>query len=466
VAEPLPSTIGRYVVESLVGIGGMGQIFKAHDPDIRRPVAIKLISTRLMSGGDSEEYIRRFRREAQAAARCAHPNIVAVYDFALHEGQPFMAMEFVYGASLRQALDAAPVMAVADAIRIMLQVLDALSSAHELGVIHQDIKPANIMLTPEMRVKVADFGISRFVNTEVTSISSSMGTPNYMSPEQCQGGAVDGRSDIFSAGATLFEMVAGARAFAGHNLADVSHRIRFERLPLLPAAVRAVAPRLQLVLERSMEKQPEDRFDTAKDMAEALRQVLAGLGPDSEGDASGQEKTRLSPIASQPVFATAPDSQKATRPDTSGGARSSEPRIDPDTLRQLEEKLASYVGPIARVLVRTTAGRSRSVSDLCAQLALTVADAAERERFRRDVESFVRQPAALPDERGGARDRLPEHELERVQEALAHYIGPIARVLVRRATADAMSVEALWLSLSNHIESPAERNAFLRRRQE
>jgi serine/threonine-protein kinase len=145
--------------------------------------------------------------------------------------------------------------------------------------------------------------------------------------------------------------------------------------------------------------------------------------------------------------------------------RTSELQIDPDTLRLLEEKLAAYVGPIARVLVRTTAGRSRSVSDLCSQLALTVADPAERERFRRDVDSFARHPSPLSGELGSARDRLPEHELERVQEALAHYIGPIARVLVRRATADATSVEALWLSLSNHIESPIERTAFLRRRQ-
>ena len=140
--EPIPTDIGRYVVEKLVGIGGMGQIFKAHDPDIRRTVAIKLISTELMSGADRADYIRRFRREAEAAARCAHPNIVAIYDFALHEGQPFLAMEFVYGRSLRQILDDAPVMAVPDAIDIMLQVLDALASAHAQGVIHQDIKPA------------------------------------------------------------------------------------------------------------------------------------------------------------------------------------------------------------------------------------------------------------------------------------------------------------------------------------
>ena len=455
--EPLPTTIGRYVVENLVGIGGMGQIYKAHDPDIGRPVAIKLISTKLMSGVDRAEYLRRFRREAQAAARCAHPNIVAIYDFALHEGQPFIAMEFVYGASLRQALDAAPVMAVPDAVRIMLQVLDALASAHALGVIHQDIKPANIMLTPDMRVKVADFGISRFANTEVTSASSSMGTPNYMSPEQCRGVVVDGRSDLFSAGATLFEMVAGERAFPGHNSAEIGHRIQHERLPLLPAPVRAVAPRLQLVLERAMGKQPEDRFDTGHDMAEALRQVLGGR----DGDLS----TRISPVVG--VAGGTAGSQKLPR---DAGPQAPEPQLDADTLRALEQKLTDYVGPIARILVRTTAGRSRSVGDLCSQLALSVTDAVERERFRREVDLLIRSRPSAADGTASRGDRsvhsgrLPEHELERVQEALTHFVGPIARVLVRRATADASSVEALWLSLSNHIDSPAERAAFLRLR--
>jgi serine/threonine-protein kinase len=444
-------------VENLVGIGGMGQIFKAHDPDIGRPVAIKLISTELMSGAARADYIKRFRREAQAAARCAHPNIVAIYDFALHEGQPFIAMEFVHGASLRQALDAAPVMAVPDAIRIMLQVLDALASAHDQGVVHQDVKPANIMLTPDMRVKVADFGISRLFDAEVTMTSSSMGTPNYMSPEQCRGGPVDGRSDLFAAGATLFEMVAGERAFPGHNLAEVTHRIQNEQLRLLPAPVRAVAPRLQLVLERAMGKHPEDRFDTGHEMAEALRQVIGSR--DDEMEAS----TRVSPMPAAGVVPSQSEPADA-RPGTG-------PRLDADTLQALEHKLTSYVGPIARILVRTTAGRSRSIADLCSQLALSIADGAEREQFRREVNLLIRvrapatDAAASPGGRTARGNRLPEQELERVQEVLAQYVGPIARVLVRRATADASSVEALWLSLSNHIDAPAERAAFLRQRQ-
>ena len=458
--EPIPTTIGRYVVENLVGIGGMGQIYKAHDPDIGRPVAIKLISTKLMSSVDRADYLRRFRREAQAAARCVHPNIVTIYDFALHEGQPFIAMEFVYGASLRQALDVAPVMATSDAIRIMLQVLDALASAHALGVIHQDIKPANIMLDSEMRVKVADFGISRFANTEVTSVSSSMGTPNYMSPEQCRGDPVDGRSDIFSAGATLFEMVAGERAFPGHTVREVTHRIQNRGLPLLPAPVRAVAPRLQLVLERAMDKQPENRFNTGDEMAEALRQVL-----NSSGAGESHVVTRISPVAGG---AGAPQESRNVRRDADPSAP--EPQLDADTLRILEQKLMDFVGPIARILVRTTAGRSRSVGDLCAQLAQSITDTAERERFRREVGQLIRVSSPMADiqlsrgEGSGGRKRLPEHEVERVQEALTQFIGPIARVLVRRATADASSVEALWVSLSNHIASPIERAAFLRQR--
>jgi serine/threonine-protein kinase len=459
--EPIPTTIGRYVVENLVGAGGMGQIYKAHDPNIRRTVAIKLISTKLMSGADRADYIRRFRREAEAAARCAHPNIVTIYDFALHEGQPFLAMEYVDGQSLREMLDETPVIAVADAIGIMLQVLDALASAHAQGVIHQDVKPANIMLTREKRVKVGDFGISRFANTETTAVFSTVGTPAYMSPEQCRGETVDGRSDLFSAGATLFEMIAGDRAFPGRNVTEVSHRILNERLPLLPAELRATVPRLQLVLERAMGKHREDRFDTAADMADALRQLLAGGPTDEASDA-----TRLAPRGGVAVAG-------ATYPPTvrrDADPRPPGPPLDPDMLRLVEDKLKVHVGPIARVLVRAAADRSRSADELCAELALSIRDGAERERFRHEVEPLMRsrppaaaRPSSLGDS-GSRSDRLPEQELERVQAALTQFVGPIARVLVRRAAAKASTVEALWQDLAIHIESPAERTAFLRQR--
>ncbi|MBI2741018.1 MAG: serine/threonine protein kinase [Rhodospirillales bacterium] len=457
--QPLPPNIGRYVVEELVGVGGMGQIYRAHDPVLRRTVAIKLISTKLMSGADRADYIKRFRREAEAAARCAHPNIVAVYDFALHDEQPYLAMEFVSGRSLRQLLDDAPVMEVPNAIAVMLQVLDALTSAHEQGVIHQDIKPGNIMLTAEQRVKVGDFGISKLMNVEATTVFSTIGTPSYMSPEQCRGDdIVDGRSDIFSAGATLFEMVAGERAFQGRNVTEVSRRIQNDNLPLLPANVRNAAPRLQLVLERAMGKHPADRFDTGADMAEALRQVLREAGPDS---------TRIAPEAK----VTTVVSPRAPREDSAG--RNPQPALDPTLLKTVEDKLRTYVGPVARVLVQTVAARGRSAADLVSELAQSVPDEADRERFLRETASLARLRSSTPtggpplSDSSGRRGSisLPEQELERAQAALTQFVGPIARVLVRRAAVNCSSVELLWQALATHIESPTERAAFLRLRQ-
>ena len=456
--QPLPPNIGRYVVEELVGVGGMGQIYKAQDPVLRRTVAIKLISTQLMSGADRADYIKRFRREAEAAARCAHPNIVAVYDFALHEEQPYLAMEFVRGRSLRQLLDDAPVMEVPEAIAIITQVLDALTAAHEQGVIHRDIKPGNIMLTAEHRVKVGDFGISTLMNVETTTVFSTIGTPSYMSPEQCRGDdVVDGRSDIFSAGATLYEMVTGERAFQGRNVTEVSHRIQNDTLPLLPAHVRNAAPRLQLVLERAMGKHPADRFDTGTDMADALHQVLREAAPDS---------TRVEARGTTVVAPRPP------REDSAG--RKPHPPLDPTLLKTLEEKLRSYVGPVARVLVQTGAARGRSAADLVAEVAQSVPDEADRERFLRETASLARiRPSAPPaggpplsdsSGRRGSSVSLPEQELERAQAALTQFVGPIARVLVRRAAANVSSVELLWQALATHIESPAERAAFLKKR--
>ncbi|MGD9882244.1 MAG: serine/threonine-protein kinase [Reyranella sp.] len=443
----------------------MGQIYKAHDPDIHRPVAIKLISTRLMSSADRADYIRRFRREAQAAARCAHPNIVAIYDYALHEGQPFLAMEFVHGMSLRHMLDEQHLLAVPDAIRVMLQVLDALDVAHRQGVIHQDIKPANIMLTPQMQAKVTDFGISRLANTEITIVSSSMGTPNYMSPEQCRGGVVDRRADLFSVGATLFEMVAGERSFSGHTTAEVTYRILNESLPLLPVAVRGAAPRLQFVLERALSKQPDDRFDSSTEMAEALRQILQT----SRSSGSLEEETRLSSLdaaATRLVAETAQPPPTELPRGTPTGSSIGAP-IDAGMLLGLEQKLAGYVGPIARIMVRNIADRAASLDALCRELADSVPEGREREGFRRDVATLMKGWAvesARASSEPPSGQTLSEADLEHVQAALTQHVGPIARVLVRRAAREAGSVEALWQSLAAHVDSPTERAAFLRQR--
>ena len=255
----------------------------------------------------------------------------------------------------------------------------------------------------------------------------------------------------------LYEMVAGERPFQGRNVTEVSHRIQNDSLPLLPAHVRSAAPRLQLVLERAMGKHPADRFDTGADMAEALRQVLRDAAPDH---------TRIVPEVGLAAPGGAP---RTPREDSVG--REPLPPLDPALLTTVEEKLRAYVGPVARILVQTVAARGRSAADLCSELALSVPDEADRERFRREVASLARpRPSAtagspsLSDSSGRGRVSLPEQELERAQAALTQFVGPIARVLVRRAAAKTSSVEVLWQALSTHINSPAERSAFLRQR--
>ena len=307
------------------------------------------------------------------------------------------------------------------------------------------------------QVKVGDFGVSRFTNTDVTTtIFVTVGTPAYMSPEQCRGEAVDGRSDLFATTTTLCEMLAGQRPFSGRNATEVSNRIQNERLPLLLAELRAAVPRLQLALDRATNKLPEDRFDSAADMAEALRQVLGSLSDDA---------TRVPAAAATALTKYAPQVQVVLPPGMA------DPPLDPDMLRSLEDQLRIHFGPIAPVILRVAAGRNRSAEELCAELALTISDEAERERFRNEVQRVLpprRAPtagASSQDDSGNVGSRLPKQELERVLATFIQFVGPIARVLVQRAAANATSVESLWQTLAHHIESPAERAAFLRKHQ-
>ena len=256
-----PHRIGRYVVEGVLGRGAMGVIYRAHDPDIDRPVAIKLIRADLLDGGDRANFIARFRREAQAAGRCAHPNIVAIYDFALHEGNPFLAMELVDGLTLVQARDAR--FAMEDAVFVMLQVLTALGAAHALGIVHRDIKPANIMLTPDSWVKVTDFGISRLDTSHLTQDGAVVGTPSYMSPEQCRGQAVDARTDLFSAGVVLFELLSGQKPFTGQNAIEVFERLLNQPAPDVRDVDPAIPGAMAAAVARSLAKDPAERFGTA-----------------------------------------------------------------------------------------------------------------------------------------------------------------------------------------------------------
>ncbi len=444
-----PEKIGRYRIEAMLGRGAMGVIYRAHDPEIDRPVAIKLIRADLLDGEDRADYLVRFRREAQAAGRCAHPNIVAIYDFAMHEGNPFLAMEFVEGVSLSQARERGAEFEVADAVFVMLQVLDALGAAHAMGIVHRDIKPANIMLVGGTRVKVTDFGISRFDSSDLTQDGSVVGTPNYMSPEQYQGLAVDARSDLFSAAAVLYELLCGERPFMGRNFAEVGQKLLHADPPDLRERSVAVSPALKLVVDRALAKSPDARYASAAEMAAALR---GAMRPDA---AAGNLEDRTIVV---PAVSASPS---APHPAGETGMTGS---FDSETLSSVEHTLARYVGPIARLLVRSAIQRSGSVEALCDSLAGNIQQPGDRDRFRADALARLRRGLAMSAAGLPAAPVIPAEELEQAQKQLTRYLGPIARVLVKRAAAGAASPAELWQQLSLHIEREDDRRAFLSQR--
>ena len=431
-----PSQIGRYVVQGVLGRGGMGVIYRAHDPEIDRIVAIKLILADLLEGADRADFIARFRREAQAAGRCAHPNIVAVHDFALHEGNPFLAMEFVDGVTLAQVMAGVQArserMPVTTAASIIQQVLLALEAAHALGVVHRDIKPANIMLTADNRVKVADFGISRLGSSSLTQDGAMVGTPSYMSPEQCRGEKVDARSDLYSVGAVLFELLAGRKPFPGKGPVEVISQLLNEPAPHLATLVPDVSAAMAGVVRRALAKQPAQRFGSAIEMATALR---AALDQPTAGDGT--------------VVLRRP------QPETRGS-------FDRETIDTLERRLAEHVGPIARHLVQNAARTSDDMDSLCASLAANIEGEQARASFARDVRAKL---GAGRTETGISRpgNTVTDAELATIQLELARYVGPVAKVLIRRAQSQTASAAAVWDAVAASIENAADRAAFLKR---
>ena len=270
--------LGRYRIESELGRGAMGVVYKALDPVLDRTVALKIIVLD-EDAEDRAEYHSRFFQEAKAAARLNHPSLITIYDFGEEGSLAYMAMELLKGTELseRMAKGSIP---IREAISIAEQVAEGLAYAHDNEVIHRDIKPGNIVLLPRNRVKVMDFGIARMQSSELkTQLGTRLGTPKYMSPEQSTGSTVDHRTDIFSLGIVLYEMLTGAKLFTGENLAQVLHNVAtFDPPP--PSRIRPeISHTLDLVVKRAIAKKTEDRYATAWEMFNDLQLCQLELAP-------------------------------------------------------------------------------------------------------------------------------------------------------------------------------------------
>jgi eukaryotic-like serine/threonine-protein kinase len=273
---------GRYELVELVGTGGMSSVHKAHDRLLERNVALKVLHPHY---GEDEEYVERFRREARAVAQMSHPHIVTVIDRGEDEGRQFIVFEYVDGENLKQLIERTGPLPARRAVEIALEIADALAFAHQHGLVHRDVKPQNVLLTPDGEAKVTDFGIARSLDVEhgVTQTGTVLGTSNYLSPEQAGGKAVTPATDVYSLGVVLFELLTGEVPFPGENFVAVAMKHINEPPPDVAARRPDVPLRLVAAVERALEKDPERRFASMGDFAAELRQCLAELGPvDSE----------------------------------------------------------------------------------------------------------------------------------------------------------------------------------------
>src|SRR5215813_7409618 len=276
--------LGPYEILSPLGAGGMGEVYRARDTRLGRDVAVKVLPS---SYSDDKERLHRFEQEACAAGALNHPNILSIYDVGTHDGSPYVVSELLDGETLRKRLSGTALPS-RRAIDYALQLAQGLAAAHEKGIVHRDLKPENIFITKDGRVKILDFGLAKLIHTNGgesqtdvptrradTDPGVVMGTVGYMSPEQVRGQRVDHRSDIFAFGAILYEMLSGQRAFHGDSPADTMSAILKEDPPDLASTNHNVSPALERLIDHCLEKNPEERFHSARDLAFAL-ETLSG----------------------------------------------------------------------------------------------------------------------------------------------------------------------------------------------
>jgi predicted Ser/Thr protein kinase len=271
--------LGRYQVVDVLGKGAMGTVFRGIDPAINRPVALKTIRLDFVSDHEEMGELRdRLFREAQAAGKLSHPNIVTIYDIGSEQNLQYIAMEFLRGQTLENLIKKKVQFSYKIIAQIITQICRALQYAHDQGIVHRDVKPANIMVLPDYSVKVMDFGIARVDSSSMTRTGIAMGTPNYISPELLQGKDVDRRCDIFSLGVVMYELLSGRRPFKGENLTSLIYSIINDDPPPPSSINENIPPLLDHITGKALCKNPVERYQKAQDIITALSDFVGSFG--------------------------------------------------------------------------------------------------------------------------------------------------------------------------------------------
>lgn len=470
-APALPARIGKYTVTGLIGSGAMGVVYRALDPHIQRTVAIKTIRPPLLVRGGAPgqgaaeglQAVRRFRQEAQAAGRLNHPNIVAVYEFGETPEALYIAMECVEGRSLHAVTGAGTRLALADVMAVMLQLLDALLAAHAERVWHNDIKPSNLLITRDGRLKVGDFGIARVDAHELTAKGSVIGSPGYMSPERCRGEPSDHRADLFACGVLLYELLTGVPPFGGDAQTVMQQVLASTPVPpsRRPGSVGTAA--FDAVVAKALARRPADRYPDAQTMRQALLEAAPADAVRFALSPQALVSMRRAPTGSQPLSRRSAAAPAAAPAGTGGGA----PTWDAALLEQVETLLRPQLGAASGAVVRDASRRSASLSTLVARIANEALPKTGRAAFLAQATRLggtVAASAAAPAARSlpvlGQTPMSPAL-VERAAKVLAAHIGPIALVHARRAAQAAVTREAFFCALAERAGADIDRRRLL-----
>jgi eukaryotic-like serine/threonine-protein kinase len=448
--EAIPKRVGKYRIDHVIGRGAIGIVYKGYDEQIDRPLAIKTLRPEILDDVDDlEGFLKRFTTEAKSAGRCLHPNIVTVFDLVEHERRPYIVMEYVNAGTLENVIQAGALIPVRQVGEIMAQILLALDHAHSKGVIHRDVKPANILCPSATSVKVTDFGVARLDSLDLTQPNGlgAVGTPNYMAPERFLGRPADVRSDLFSAGVILYQLLTGARPFVAFDLPDLMRRLLNE----FPPSVTTLRPELwseiDAVAQKALARNPEDRFQTAERFVDALNAAIAARPNDN---LLPLDLTKLSRPASNDATANAaPEGMSETMAD----------QLSVGAIDTLSRTLARWLGPIARLVVKQALLETNDVDTLLASLSRQIKPETEIALFRRTAEKLLRDDLGLASAR--AQETISDAEVKAAVDVLISVIGPVARRLVSREALTAVGRDDFYRRLADQIPDERAKSRFL-----
>jgi serine/threonine protein kinase len=438
----LPHDIGKYQIKSSLGEGAMGVVYEGFDPDIERRVAIKILHPHLINEKHGDEFLERFKREAISAARCTHPNVVMVLEYGQDGDMPFIVMEFVEGASLHELIRDRRAISLNKTLSIVSQLLKALNAAHQLKIVHRDIKTANVMIMKDGgSVKLADFGIARLAESpELTMTGAIVGTPKYMAPEQMFGLKVDSRADLFSVAMVFLDLLAlmpKSPAVPRSSLPEIVNLPPNNRIDYSILYPTALIP----VLQKALSVIQNDRYQSAREFVQGIKDVLPKL-------------KAATAAASNDATAVV---QKSTQP----------PSKNQDELDSMTNLLVDYVGPIAKSIMVAHDRDNTPANELATMISREIPEPEEREEFlkRWEVISGTRIDAtqiSSPETKTTITEArsFDDDMLKKIGEDYAGYIGPLAARLVRHHAGTSGSLEQLVESLATEIPDIKDREKF------